>query len=305
MSRKPAQFYCRVNTNTQFTLWLTYTPLLPNTPTTSTLSQTRGYSLSVNKFCASDTATQSAVLLKHLPFITTTMFYLRFRIYNSSFSGEIKTLHWIKVNLAGFLLHHTYRFHSQCLWLSLFLATAHFSGYYYGPRQFVWAWKKVHNWLFLAFKPDLLLIQSPSHYLPIVHKSWSYKTVKHLFKHLHINSVCLSSLFAFISCSKFLSCLRLTLPEEPPSAPPQTVIASGRTNQSIMIQWQPPPENHQNGLLQGYIIRWDFVPSHTHKRSHCQNYPPPPTTTRSASIYLQFLCKKSSSRPCRTLNAQQ
>ncbi|KAF5901825.1 protein sidekick-2-like isoform X4, partial [Clarias magur] len=49
---------------------------------------------------------------------------------------------------------------------------------------------------------------------------------------------------------------RLTLPEEPPSAPPQTVIASGRTNQSIMIQWQPPPESHQNGLLQGYIIRY-------------------------------------------------
>ncbi|KAM6904507.1 protein sidekick-2-like isoform 4-T4 [Xenentodon cancila] len=49
---------------------------------------------------------------------------------------------------------------------------------------------------------------------------------------------------------------RMTLPEEPPSAPPQNVIASGRTNQSIMIQWQPPPENHQNGPLQGYIIRY-------------------------------------------------
>ncbi|KAM9843028.1 protein sidekick-2 [Aulostomus maculatus] len=49
---------------------------------------------------------------------------------------------------------------------------------------------------------------------------------------------------------------RLSLPEEPPSAPPQTVIASGRTNQSIMIQWQPPPESHQNGPLQGYIIRY-------------------------------------------------
>ncbi|KAM8824025.1 protein sidekick-2 isoform 1-T1 [Synchiropus picturatus] len=49
---------------------------------------------------------------------------------------------------------------------------------------------------------------------------------------------------------------RLTLPEEPPSAPPQTVIASGRTNQSIMIQWQQPPESHQNGPLQGYIIRY-------------------------------------------------
>uniref|UniRef100_A0A4W5NYF9 Sidekick cell adhesion molecule 2 n=1 Tax=Hucho hucho TaxID=62062 RepID=A0A4W5NYF9_9TELE len=49
---------------------------------------------------------------------------------------------------------------------------------------------------------------------------------------------------------------RLSLPEEPPSAPPQTVIASGRTNQSIMIQWQPPPESQQNGPLQGYIIRY-------------------------------------------------
>ncbi|XP_059414733.1 protein sidekick-2-like isoform X2 [Carassius carassius] len=50
--------------------------------------------------------------------------------------------------------------------------------------------------------------------------------------------------------------VRVSLPEEPPSAPPQTVIASGRTNQSIMIQWQPPPESHQNGPLQGYIIRY-------------------------------------------------
>uniref|UniRef100_A0A8C1AZY1 Sidekick cell adhesion molecule 2 n=1 Tax=Cyprinus carpio carpio TaxID=630221 RepID=A0A8C1AZY1_CYPCA len=49
---------------------------------------------------------------------------------------------------------------------------------------------------------------------------------------------------------------RVSLPEEPPSAPPQNVIASGRTNQSIMIQWQPPPESHQNGILRGYIIRY-------------------------------------------------
>ncbi|NWI12456.1 SDK2 protein, partial [Crypturellus soui] len=49
---------------------------------------------------------------------------------------------------------------------------------------------------------------------------------------------------------------RVSLPEEPPSAPPQNVIASGRTNQSIMIQWQPPPESHQNGVLKGYVIRY-------------------------------------------------
>ncbi|XP_064423550.1 protein sidekick-2 [Latimeria chalumnae] len=49
---------------------------------------------------------------------------------------------------------------------------------------------------------------------------------------------------------------RVSLPEEPPSSQPLNVIASGRTNQSIMIQWQPPPENHQNGILKGYIIRY-------------------------------------------------
>uniref|UniRef100_A0A8C6SZD0 Sidekick cell adhesion molecule 2b n=1 Tax=Neogobius melanostomus TaxID=47308 RepID=A0A8C6SZD0_9GOBI len=49
---------------------------------------------------------------------------------------------------------------------------------------------------------------------------------------------------------------RVSLPEEPPSAPPQNVIASGRTNQSIMIQWQPPPESHQNGILRGYNVRY-------------------------------------------------
>lgn len=68
---------------------------------------------------------------------------------------------------------------------------------------------------------------------------------------LFVSSLTSSSFFPlFLPAAR-----RLTLPEEPPSAPPQTVIASGRTNQSIMIQWQPPPETHQNGPLQGYIIR--------------------------------------------------
>ncbi|KAM9296045.1 protein sidekick-2 [Gastrophryne carolinensis] len=50
--------------------------------------------------------------------------------------------------------------------------------------------------------------------------------------------------------------VRITLPEEPPSAPPQNVIATGRTNQSILVQWLPPAENHQNGVLKGYVIRY-------------------------------------------------
>lgn len=49
--------------------------------------------------------------------------------------------------------------------------------------------------------------------------------------------------------------LRLMLPEEPPSAPPKNIVASGRTNQSIMVQWQPPPETEHNGALHGYILR--------------------------------------------------
>ncbi|XP_058567902.1 protein sidekick-1 isoform X2 [Neofelis nebulosa] len=49
---------------------------------------------------------------------------------------------------------------------------------------------------------------------------------------------------------------RLVLPEEPPSAPPKNIVASGRTNQSIMVQWQPPPETEHNGVLRGYILRY-------------------------------------------------
>ncbi|XP_045020252.1 protein sidekick-1 isoform X1 [Bubalus bubalis] len=49
---------------------------------------------------------------------------------------------------------------------------------------------------------------------------------------------------------------RLMLPEEPPSAPPKNIVASGRTNQSIMVQWQPPPEPEHNGVLRGYVLRY-------------------------------------------------
>uniref|UniRef100_H3B6J6 Sidekick cell adhesion molecule 1 n=1 Tax=Latimeria chalumnae TaxID=7897 RepID=H3B6J6_LATCH len=49
---------------------------------------------------------------------------------------------------------------------------------------------------------------------------------------------------------------RLMLPEEPPSAPPKNIVASGRTNQSIMVQWQPPPESEHNGVLKGYVLRY-------------------------------------------------
>ncbi|XP_061684994.1 protein sidekick-1 isoform X2 [Syngnathoides biaculeatus] len=49
---------------------------------------------------------------------------------------------------------------------------------------------------------------------------------------------------------------RLMLREEAPSAPPKNIVASGRTNQSIMVQWQPPPEPQLNGVLRGYMLRY-------------------------------------------------
>ncbi|KAF6736385.1 Protein sidekick-1, partial [Oryzias melastigma] len=49
---------------------------------------------------------------------------------------------------------------------------------------------------------------------------------------------------------------RLMLREEAPSAPPKNIVASGRTNQSIMVQWQPPPEPELNGVLRGYVLRY-------------------------------------------------
>lgn len=64
------------------------------------------------------------------------------------------------------------------------------------------------------------------------------------------------------------------LPEEPPSAPPKNIVASGRTNQSIMVQWQPPPETEHNGVLRGYILRqvarvWPFLGSHYKESRLC------------------------------------
>lgn len=49
------------------------------------------------------------------------------------------------------------------------------------------------------------------------------------------------------------------LREEPPSAPPKNIVASGRTNQSIMVQWQPPPEPQLNGVLRGYVLRYASI----------------------------------------------
>uniref|UniRef100_T1JF76 Protein sidekick n=1 Tax=Strigamia maritima TaxID=126957 RepID=T1JF76_STRMM len=51
---------------------------------------------------------------------------------------------------------------------------------------------------------------------------------------------------------------RVTLPQEPPTAPPVTVVGSARSATSIMIQWQPPPEEDRNGELRGYVIKYNI-----------------------------------------------
>ncbi|KAG1663046.1 Protein sidekick [Nymphon striatum] len=44
-----------------------------------------------------------------------------------------------------------------------------------------------------------------------------------------------------------------------PSSPPIGVVGSARSATSIMIQWQPPSEDNQNGILKGYIIRYKLA----------------------------------------------
>jgi protein sidekick len=49
---------------------------------------------------------------------------------------------------------------------------------------------------------------------------------------------------------------RVLLPQEPPSGPPLGLVGSTRAESEIMIQWQPPNEEAQNGDILGYIVRY-------------------------------------------------
>lgn len=39
-----------------------------------------------------------------------------------------------------------------------------------------------------------------------------------------------------------------------PAAPPQDVFGQSHTPESISIEWQPPPSEHQNGQILGYKV---------------------------------------------------
>ncbi|XP_053624713.1 protein sidekick isoform X3 [Plodia interpunctella] len=48
----------------------------------------------------------------------------------------------------------------------------------------------------------------------------------------------------------------LTLPQEAPSGPPVGFMGSARSSSEIITQWQPPLEEHRNGHIIGYVIRY-------------------------------------------------
>ncbi|XP_015515694.2 protein sidekick isoform X1 [Neodiprion lecontei] len=48
----------------------------------------------------------------------------------------------------------------------------------------------------------------------------------------------------------------MVLPQEPPSGPPLGFVGSARSFSEIITQWQPPLEEHRNGHILGYILRY-------------------------------------------------
>ena len=55
---------------------------------------------------------------------------------------------------------------------------------------------------------------------------------------------------------------RVVLPQEPPSGPPLGFVGSARSESEIMIQWQPPHEEAQNGDILGYVVRYRLFGYH-------------------------------------------
>lgn len=51
----------------------------------------------------------------------------------------------------------------------------------------------------------------------------------------------------------------VTVPAQPPAGSPIGVVGAPRSATSIIIQWQPPPNDAHNGLLQGYIVRYKLA----------------------------------------------
>ncbi|KAK3090478.1 hypothetical protein FSP39_012184 [Pinctada imbricata] len=66
----------------------------------------------------------------------------------------------------------------------------------------------------------------------------------------------------------------ILMPEQAPSSPPKGFYGSQRSNTSIMLQWQLPPEDSWNGDLLGYMIRYKPAgyPDSTYLSKNTTNY---------------------------------
>ena len=48
----------------------------------------------------------------------------------------------------------------------------------------------------------------------------------------------------------------IVLPQEAPSGPPRGLVGSPRSSSELMIQWEPPLQEHHNGQVLGYVVRY-------------------------------------------------
>lgn len=58
-----------------------------------------------------------------------------------------------------------------------------------------------------------------------------------------------------------------------PSLPPPIVVAHGTSYSSVMVTWTAIPENHTNGILLGYVIKFDGRDLHYYGCSKTTNIP--------------------------------
>ena len=56
-----------------------------------------------------------------------------------------------------------------------------------------------------------------------------------------------------------------------PTAAPQSFVADWITSMEVQLSWEPPPLEHQNGLIQSYTITVFEVDSNSTKEVH-QNF---------------------------------
>ncbi|KAG9436966.1 dscam family member AbsCAM isoform X8 [Apis mellifera carnica] len=47
--------------------------------------------------------------------------------------------------------------------------------------------------------------------------------------------------------------------EDVPSIPPEDVRCAALTSQSLQVSWQPPPNTHSNGIIQGYKLHYEPI----------------------------------------------